>query len=43
MTHQPPPIFSGPLSGIAAGVDISLLLGAVVYLPFARLRTADAI
>jgi cytosine/uracil/thiamine/allantoin permease len=32
------PIFSGPLSGIAAGVDVSLLLGAVVaavvYLPF---------
>jgi purine-cytosine permease-like protein len=32
------PLFSGPLSGIAAGVDVSLLLGAVVaaaiYLPF---------
>ena len=31
-------LFSGPLSGIAAGVDVSLLLGAVVaaviYLPF---------
>jgi purine-cytosine permease-like protein len=33
------PIFSGPLSGIAAGVDVSLVLGAIVaaviYLPFA--------
>jgi purine-cytosine permease-like protein len=33
------PLFNGPLAGIAAGVDISLLLGAVVaaaiYLPFA--------
>jgi hypothetical protein len=32
------PIFSGPLSGIAAGIDVSLLLGAlvaaVVYLSF---------
>jgi purine-cytosine permease-like protein len=39
------PLFSGPLSGIAAGVDISLVLGAVVaaviYLPFAN-RGADA-
>lgn len=39
------PLFSGPLSGIAAGVDVSLLLGAIVaaaiYLPFsARTETS---
>ena len=37
-------LFSGPLSGIAAGVDVSLLLGAVVaaaiYLPFSGRRGA---
>jgi purine-cytosine permease-like protein len=40
------PLFSGPLAGIAAGVDISLLLGAVVaavvYLPFAARGQARA-
>lgn len=39
------PLFSGPLSGIAGGVDISLLLGplvaAAVFLPFSR-RPAGA-
>ena len=38
-------IFSGPLSGIALGVDVSLLLGAlvaaVIYLPLhGRARVA---
>ncbi len=44
------PLFSGPLAGIAAGVDISLLLGAVVaavvYLPFAargQARTGEGV
>lgn len=39
-------LFSGPLSGIAGGVDISLLAGAVVaavvYLPFSAPRDAVA-
>jgi purine-cytosine permease-like protein len=39
-------LFSGPLSGVAGGVDISLLAGAivaaVVYLPFSAPRTAGA-
>ena len=39
-------IFSGPLSGIALGVDVSLLLGAlvaaVIYLPL-RARTAQRV
>jgi len=39
-------IFSGPLSGIALGVDVSLLLGAlvaaVIYLPL-RSRTAQRV
>jgi purine-cytosine permease-like protein len=37
-------VFSGPLSGIAAGVDVSVLLGAVVaaviYLPFSARQLA---
>jgi purine-cytosine permease-like protein len=40
------PLFSGPLSGVAAGVDISLLVAAVVaalvYLPFAGRREVRA-
>jgi hypothetical protein len=39
-------IFSGPLSGIAAGVDVSLLLGAlvaaVIYVPL-RGRTTQPV
>jgi len=39
-------LFSGPLSGVAAGVDVSLLLGALVaaliYLPL-RGRTAQRV
>jgi purine-cytosine permease-like protein len=38
------PLFSGPLSGIAAGVDVSLVAGsvvaAVIYLPFSRRSAA---
>ena len=41
------PLFSGPLSGIAAGVDISLVAGSVVaalvFLPFAARETARAV
>jgi purine-cytosine permease-like protein len=40
------PLFSGPLAGIASGVDVSLLAGSVVaalvYLPFAARRDVHA-
>jgi len=39
-------LFSGPLSGIANGVDISLVAGsvvaAVIYLPFSLRRPVQA-
>jgi cytosine/uracil/thiamine/allantoin permease len=40
------PLFSGPLSGVAAGVDVSLIAGSVVaalvYLPFSARQEVPA-